>query len=88
MKKDFIHSRKFRHGSLSVALTVLIIAAVVLVNVIASALSARYSWMYLDMTSEKLYTLSKDCINLLEKSFVDIMKKRQELWIPWLLFLL
>lgn len=79
MKKDFIHSRKFRHGSLSVALTVLIIAAVVLVNVIASALSARYSWMYLDMTSEKLYTLSKDCINLLEKSFVDIMKKRQEL---------
>ena len=79
MKKNLIHSRKFRHGSVSVALTVLIIAAVVIVNVIASVLAARYSWMYIDMTSEQLYTLSDEAIELLDKSFVDIMAKRVEL---------
>lgn len=79
MKKNLIHSRKFRHGSVSVALTVLIIAAVVIVNVIASALAARYSWMYIDMTSEQLYTLSDEAIELLDKSFIDIMAKRVEL---------
>ena len=47
MKKNLIHSRKFRHGSVAAALTVLIIAAVVILNVIASALAARYSWMYI-----------------------------------------
>ena len=79
MKKNIIHSRKFRHGSVSVALTVLIIAAVVIINVIASALAARYSWMYIDMTSEQLYTLSDEAIELLDKSFVEIMAKREEL---------
>ena len=74
-----VHSRKFKHGSLSVALTVVIIAAVVIINVIASALAANYSWMYIDMTSEKLYTLSDECIDLLDKSFVEIIKKRAEL---------
>ena len=79
MKKNLIHSRKFRHGSVSVALTVLIIAAVVIVNVIASVLAARYSWMYIDMTSEQLYTLSDEAIELLDKSFIEIMEKRVEL---------
>ena len=73
-----VHSRKFKHGSLSVALTVVIIAAVVIINVIASALAANYSWMYIDMTSEKLYTLSDECIDLLDKSFVEIIKKRAD----------
>ena len=79
MKNNLVHSRKFKHGSLSVALTVVIIAAVVIINVIASALAANYSWMYIDMTSEKLYTLSDECIDLLDKSFVEIMQKRAEL---------
>ena len=79
MKKNLIHSRKFRHGSVSVALSVLIIAAVVIVNVIATTLAARYSWMYIDMTSEQLYTLSDEAIELLGKSFVDIIDKRGEL---------
>lgn len=79
MKKNILHSRKFRHGSVSVALAVLIIAAVIIVNVISTALAARYSWMYIDMTSQKLYTLSDDAIDLLDKSFVDIIEKRGEL---------
>ena len=79
MKKNILHSRKFRHGSVSVALTVLIIAAVVIVNVIATALASRYSWMYIDMTSEKLYTLTDDAKELLSRSFVEIIAKRGDL---------
>ncbi len=79
MKKNLIHSRKFRHGSVAAALTVLIIAAVVILNVIASALAARYSWMYIDMTAEGLYTLSDEAISLLNKSFVDIVDERKAL---------
>lgn len=79
MKKNILHTRKFKHGSVSVALTVLIIAAVVILNVIASALATRYSWMYVDMTAEGLYTLSDDCIKLLDKSFVDIVEDRKAL---------
>ena len=79
MKTNLIHSRRFRHGSVAVALTVLIIAAVVILNVIATALAARYSWMYIDMTAEGLYTLSDEAIELLEKSFVDIVNERKSL---------
>ena len=79
MKKNLLHSRKFKHGSVSLALTVLIIAAVVIINVIATALAANYSFMYIDMTSEKLYTLSDEAKELLDRSFVDIINKRGEL---------
>ena len=79
MNKNVFNNRKFKHGSVSVALTVLIIAAVVILNVIASALATRFSWMYLDMTAEGLYTLSDDCIDLLERSFVDIVNERKAL---------
>ena len=79
MKTNLIHTRKFKHGSVSVMLTVLILAAVVILNVIASALAARYSWMYMDMTAEGLYTLSDQCISLLDKSFVDIVEERKAL---------
>ena len=79
MKKNIFNTRKFKHGSVSVALTVLIIAAVVILNVIASALAERYSWMYLDMTAEGLYTLSDDCIDLLDHSFIDIAEERKQL---------
>jgi hypothetical protein len=79
MNKSIFNNRKFKHGSVSVALTVLIIAAVIILNVIASALATRFSWMYLDMTAEGLYTLSDDCIKLLDRSFVDIVEERKAL---------
>ena len=79
MKKNILNTRKFKHGSVSVALTVLIIAAVVILNVIASALATRFSWMYIDMTAEGLYTLSDECISLLDRSFVDIVGERKAL---------
>lgn len=57
MNRSFMHSRKFRYGSASVALTCMFIAAVVIINVIFTALSQKFMW-YIDMTSEELYTVS------------------------------
>ncbi len=58
------NSKKLRYGGVSAALTALIIVAVMIVNVGFSALSARYSW-YADMTPDKLYTITDDCMELL-----------------------
>ncbi len=52
-----IHTKKFRHGSVSLALTVVIIAAVILFNAIFSTIAEKYQW-YIDMTPEPIFTLS------------------------------
>ena len=64
MKKFSVNSRKIRYGGVTVALTALIIAVVVIFNVIFSMLSQRFLW-YIDMTPELLYTISDDCIDLI-----------------------
>ena len=57
-------SRKLRYGGVTAALTALIIAGVIIVNVIFSALAGKFLW-YTDLTPEMLCTLSDDCINLI-----------------------
>ena len=63
-----LHTKKFRYGSVSVALTVVIIAAVILFNAIFTALSEKFTW-YLDMTSDEMYTLSDEAKALLDQAF-------------------
>ena len=53
------HTKKFRHGSVSLALTVIVIAAVILINAIFGALSEKFLW-YIDMTPEPRFTLSEE----------------------------
>ena len=72
---NFIHTKKFRHGSISVALTVIIIAAVILLNAIFTALTDKYLW-YIDMTPEPIFTLSDEA-----KVFLDQMDKSKEVTI-------
>lgn len=74
---NFLHSRKFRHGSMGALLTAGVIAVVVIVNVIFSALAGRYMW-YTDMTSEKLYTLTDACVGLLGEAFDKVNAEREE----------
>lgn len=76
-KGSFFRSRRFRHGSAAVLLTALLIAAVVILNVIFSALSQKYMW-YTDMTTEKLYTLSDEAIALMDESFKTVAAERGE----------
>ena len=51
--------RKLQFGSVSVGLTAAVIAAVLLINILVSALCSHNRW-FLDMTTEPLYTLTED----------------------------
>ncbi len=49
--------KKVKHGTVSVLLTVVVIAAVVIVNIIFSAFAYKNNW-YVDLTETKLYGLT------------------------------
>lgn len=68
---NYSKNKKLRFGSLSVAFTALFIAAVVVINVIFSALATKFLW-YIDMTPETLYTLSDECVELLRDIDSDV----------------
>ncbi len=55
--KSFFSSKAFRKGTLSVVLTAIVIVAVILVNVVATAVSQRYPFS-LDLTANKDYTIA------------------------------
>ena len=57
MKNSAFSSRKLKYGSLSVAMTCVIIAAVVLFNGVFKLLADKYLW-YTDLTRDEIYTLS------------------------------
>ena len=86
MKMKTGTSRKLRYGGVTVALTTLIIAAVIIVNVIFTALAQKFLW-YADLTPELLFTLSDNCIDLIangddtyEQSFspIEMVNKARE----------
>ena len=56
-KSNVFSSRAFRKGTLSIILTIVVIVAVLLVNVLATAVSQRYPFS-VDLTSNKDYTIS------------------------------
>lgn len=64
MKKGFIRTKKARYGGMTVLLTVLLIATVVLFNVLFTTLAERYSW-YADMRSEVSFEVTEKCYTLL-----------------------
>ena len=59
--------KKLRYGGLSIALTALLIAIVVLLNVVISSLAAKHLW-FIDMTSNDIYTLSDECVKELDNA--------------------
>lgn len=56
-QKKLANRRKFKYGALSIILSTVVIAAVVVVNVIFSALAYNKNW-YIDLTKEQIYGLS------------------------------
>ena len=66
MNLKFLHTKKFRHGSVSLALTVVIIAAVILLNAIVTALADKHLW-YIDMTPEPAFTFSDEADAILRE---------------------
>ncbi len=65
MKMKASTGRKLRYGGMSLFLTALIIAVIIIVNVIFSALAQKFAW-YGDLTPPLLFTLSEECIDLIE----------------------
>ena len=86
MKMKASFSKKLRYGGLSLTLTALIIAAVIIVNVIFSVLT-QYFMLYSDLTPPLQFTLSEAFLELIEKgddsvagsgSPIDMIKKFRE----------
>ena len=66
-KKHSFNVRSFRHGTLSVVLTVLFVAAVVVLNVIVGIISERFDTTA-DLTDSGFYTLDEDTQSYLKNT--------------------
>lgn len=65
MNTNFFKNKKFKYGAAAVAFTCVIVAAVILFNVVFSAVADKYLWS-VDMTSTQLFTLSDATHELLK----------------------
>ncbi|MBQ4136821.1 MAG: Gldg family protein [Clostridia bacterium] len=61
----YFKSRAFKRGSFSAALTVIVIAAVLILNVIVTALAHKYYW-YIDMTKDSVFKVSEEGMAIIE----------------------
>ncbi len=66
MKMKSSTGRKLRYGGMSALITALVIAIIIIVNVIFSALSQKFLW-YADLTPELLYSMSDKALDIIEK---------------------
>ncbi len=71
--KNISSKRKLRYGSISLILTSLVIAAVVILNIITAALCIRYDWMNIDMHKPAVYSISEDCRDYIEEYVISEM---------------
>ena len=63
--RSVFKSRRFKYGSLAVALTVLLIALVIVLNAAVYALTYSFGW-YLDLTGEQYYGITEKSTSLLD----------------------
>lgn len=59
MKKNIFNNPRFKFGTLATIITVIVIAAVVLLNVVATLLLERYP-LTIDLTADKRFTLTEE----------------------------
>lgn len=71
-----LNSGKLRHGISAVAITAAVVVAVILLNVGFGVLSNLGMWM-IDLTSEKMYTLTSETVEMLDGTFRQVNEKRK-----------
>ncbi|MBP7177201.1 MAG: GldG family protein [Thermoclostridium sp.] len=71
MKNEFLNKRSLRLGSYSVALTVIVIAAVVILNAIVGATQIR-DRLKIDLTGQKMYTIGEETDKVLKELNQDV----------------
>ena len=59
-----LKSRRFKRGGMATAFTAVFIIAIILVNVVVSLLSERYPSMNIDLTADKVNTLSEEALEV------------------------
>ena len=88
--KGFIRSRRGKYGGVSVALTVLTLVAVIIFNIILSVLATRYEWMYANMNSNTVFSVSENCesylaehvfprVDEINKNLTDLGEEKQKI---------
>jgi len=69
--KSFFNNKKFKYGATAIAFTCFCIAAIIVFNVIFTALANKFLWS-IDMTKNQLYTLSDASKELLKDIDTEI----------------
>lgn len=73
------NSKNFRYGSMAVVYTAVVIIAVILLNVVVSALGdSFYNLFYVDMTPEQLYEISDTTDALFDSMFSRMTDEEKE----------
>lgn len=65
-KKRIFSTRRFRYGAAATVFTAFFIAAVILMNVIVSAIDSKYS-LYFDLTDDQIFSISDTTTELVTK---------------------
>ncbi len=69
-KGKFFASRRFRYGAVATVFVVVFIAAVILLNVIVSAIDSKYS-LYIDLTQDQVFTIREENIPAIRQLLDD-----------------
>ncbi len=67
-KQKIFSSRKFKYGAIATVFTALFITAVILLNVIVTAVDSKVS-LYFDLTEDQIFSISEKTEELVEKQF-------------------
>ena len=73
--RKFFRGRRLKYGSVSLTLTVLVIAAVIIANAAISALSGGFGW-YADMSQRLVYDIGEACEEYLTDAVFPLMDER------------
>lgn len=71
MKKNILNNRRFKHGTLATVMTIGLVAAVVLVNIIFSMLMERLP-SQVDLTDNKIFEISDESIDYVKALDKDV----------------
>ncbi len=69
--------KKWRHGSISLALTAGVLAGVLLINLLVGLLFSDRLW-HIDLTSEGMYTLKEETLHVLDETLTAVNAERSE----------
>ncbi len=76
-KKSIFSSRKFKYGAAATVFTAFFIAAVILFNVIISAIDSKFS-LYFDLTDDQIFSISKETDEMVKKQIENYAKEHGE----------